>query len=241
MDGNNRHTRFDGYFDSIFKDSNILTPEQYELAAQNFNHNFARFLPQDKNSKILDIGCGCGHFLYFLKKNGYANFHGIDISPQQVEYCQKNIAEHVEVFDSFEFLKDKKDQYDCISLIAVLEHIPKDRVREFLELVYGALKKGGVFLVDVPNMNNPFSINLRYRDFTHEIGLTEISLKQVLWDAGFRDIQMAAELICVRSFKNWARAVMVEMLWKFLRFLYYIQDFAVPRIMSAGLIGAAKK
>ncbi|NQS89514.1 class I SAM-dependent methyltransferase, partial [Patescibacteria group bacterium] len=77
---------FNDYFNSIFKDSNVLTPEQFEKTADSYEAKFGEFIPQDKNSRILDIGCGCGHFLYYLQKNGYTNFYGIDVSSQQVDY-----------------------------------------------------------------------------------------------------------------------------------------------------------
>ncbi|MBL0024752.1 MAG: class I SAM-dependent methyltransferase [Saprospiraceae bacterium] len=38
----------------------------------------------DKNSNILDIGCGTGSFLFHLKKLGFYNTYGIDISQEQI-------------------------------------------------------------------------------------------------------------------------------------------------------------
>ena len=232
---------FDEYFDSIFEGSNILTEDQFEKMAGGFNANFSKFIPQNKNSKILDIGCGCGHFLYYLKREGYVNFYGIDISSQQIDYCKKNISERAEIADVFEFLKDKKGAYDFISMISFLEHIPKEKILGLLGLVYDSLKKSGLLIVEVPNMANPLSLNLRYRDFSHEVGFTEISLKQVLWLAGFRDIQVFSPKVRVRSFRNLVRSKLNEMFFGLLKFLYYIQDFAVPENLRAAIIAVAKK
>ena len=47
------------------------------------------------------------------------------------------------------------------------------------------MKPGGKIFVKTGNMSNPFSLRLRYIDFTHEVGFTEESFVQVLYIAGF--------------------------------------------------------
>ena len=47
-----------------------------------------------------------GHFLYFLKKMGYSNFIGIDISSQQVDFVREYITNNVILADGFDFLKE---------------------------------------------------------------------------------------------------------------------------------------
>lgn len=43
-----------------------------------------------RNDSILDLGCNCGYYLHFLKKEGYTNLHGIDISPEAVTFGKAN-------------------------------------------------------------------------------------------------------------------------------------------------------
>jgi SAM-dependent methyltransferase len=45
----------------------------------------SRHLPQDREAKILDLACGHGAFLHYLRLAGYANCSGVDISPEQIE------------------------------------------------------------------------------------------------------------------------------------------------------------
>ena len=61
-----QNSYFREYLDSIFKYSNVFSQEEYERHCSAFETNYGRFMPQDRKSKILDIGCGAGHFLYFL-------------------------------------------------------------------------------------------------------------------------------------------------------------------------------
>jgi len=233
---------FDEYLSSSFKQANILTKEQYEKASDSFEVSYGKLLPEDKGAAILDVGCGTGHFLYYLKKKGYKNFLGIDISPQQIEFCKENISEKVKLANGLEFLKDKNRIYDVVAAHDLLEHMPKEKILFFVDVVYNSLKKEGIFIVRVPNMSNPFSLDSRHSDFTHEIGFTAKSLYQVLWSGGFRDIRiLPPKIISVHSFRNFVRRILVNILHKFIRFLYYIQDFTMPQNLDKNLVAVSTK
>lgn len=233
---------FDEYFESNFKFGNILSEEQYMKAFEAFDKYYGSILPQCKDSMILDIGCGGGHFLYYLDKKGYCNYLGIDISSQQVNYCRENISDRVQQIDAADFLQGKEGAYDAIVANDVLEHIPKKETISFVSIIQKSLKPGGVFIARVPNMSNPFAMNSRYCDFTHEIGFTEKSLYQVLWVGGFRDINMLSpRTITVKTVRNFFRKVFLKMLNGIVRFLYYIQDLTVPVNLDGNIVVVAKK
>jgi len=233
--------KFEEYLQSSFKYSNILTKKEYEKVSGEYERLYAEALPADKNATILDVGCGAGHFLYYLKKRGHRNYLGIDISPQQVEFCIRNISEKVKLADAIEFLKDKKGVYSVIVAHDLLEHIPKQKTLAFLDLIYQSLNNKGIFIARVPNMSNPFSLDSRYRDFTHETGFTDKNLYQILWFAGFRDIQISSTKIQIRSFRNRVRSLLVNLVHEFIKFLYYIQDFSVPKHLGKNLTVICKK
>lgn len=236
-----RQIFFDEYFESIFNESNDFSKSQFEFKYLHYENEFGKFLPKNGNAKILDIGCGCGHFLYFLEKKHYKNYYGIDISSQQIEFCKENISNLVEVADTFEFLKNKENEYEIIIISAVLEHIPKVKTIDLLKLIYKALTKDGYLLIEVPNMSNLFSMDLRYKDFTHEAGFTEMSIKQVLKIAKFDKIHISSTSILGNSLKNKVHRLLVRSLHKFLKFLYYIQMYSVPKQLGKLLIVAALK
>jgi 2-polyprenyl-3-methyl-5-hydroxy-6-metoxy-1,4-benzoquinol methylase len=131
------------YFESVFKYGNILNKGSYERQCREYEMVYGDVLPDDKNAKVLDVGCGIGHFLYYLKKRGYKNFCGIDISPQQVNFCKENISERVEVADAFDFLKVGREKYSVIVAHDVLEHIRKEKTLTLLRLIYDSLENGG--------------------------------------------------------------------------------------------------
>jgi 2-polyprenyl-3-methyl-5-hydroxy-6-metoxy-1,4-benzoquinol methylase len=224
------------YFDSSFGQVNVLTRQQYEKAASHFECLYKDILPEDRGAAILDVGCGCGHFLYYLTKQNYNAFLGIDISPQQIDHCKTAITDRVQVHDVFEFLKSNDDTYDVITAHDLVEHIPKERTLELLALVHQALKRGGTFIVRVPNMSNPLSLDSRYSDFSHEAGFTVKSLRQVLSVGGFRNVRiLAPQQIEVHSFRNRGRKMLVKALHALIRLSYYIQDFTVPEHLDKNI------
>jgi 2-polyprenyl-3-methyl-5-hydroxy-6-metoxy-1,4-benzoquinol methylase len=237
-----RKKLFDEYLETSYKHGNILTTKQFQMASEAYTIDYQGIMPEDTEAVILDFGCGTGDFLYHLKQKGYKNFYGVDISPQQVEYCRQHITDRVEKVNGMDFLKGKQGVYDLIAAHDVLEHIPKEQTLEFLHLSKEALKKNGTLIIRVPNMSNPFGLDARYNDMTHEIGFTSKSLNQALEISGFKDIRiLSPREIPVRSFPNLVRKILVKILHAALRFCFYIQDYTVPKNLDKNLVAAAKK
>ena len=76
------------------------------------------------NDAILDLGCGIGRHLYYLKKNGYMNLHGVDVM-KSIKYNYFDLS-GIDLHNCFlqEFLINNKKKYDIIySVGAVIELI----------------------------------------------------------------------------------------------------------------------
>lgn len=166
-----------------------------ELLKRNFppiSHNFKDFFDSKvgKKSKILDLGCGWGRFIFFLKSLNYTNVTGLDMSPQEIDLCKDMFPAYKFIeSDIFSYIKNTKDKYDLIYLSHVLEHIPKKRLFELLMGLKKILTNKGVIIVIVPNSSAYFnSLVGRYADITHEIGFTDKSMKQLVTLAGFNKI-----------------------------------------------------
>lgn len=185
-----RNQIWDHFCDAGFSIVNPLSKSAYESSAISYNYNYKSFLPKNRRAKILDIGCGMGHFLYYLYTQNYTDFIGIDISKQQIEFIKRDILACEELAESFKknsknvyhanaftFLKQLESEYDLIVANDLIEHIEKNEILQLLGLIRNNLKENGIFIAKTPNMGNPFNLRLRYIDFTHEIGYDELSYK----------------------------------------------------------------
>ena len=232
---------YDKYFSSHYSRFNKCTEEEYNAAAEGYALNYKSLLPESKNANILDIGCGTGHFLYYLKMECYNNHYGIDISKQQVDICKEFVTQRVEAVSASEFLSNKKEIYDLIVMNDCLEHIPKIELIALLELLYTALKHEGTVIVKVPNMANPFGLRARYIDITHEIGFTEESLQQILGVVGFDEIYTYGHKEVVTSIKNHFKRILRAVFFKYIRLLYSVAAYGKPTILTANIIAVGKK
>jgi len=104
----------------------------------------------DNNAKILDIGCSGGPVMQFLKKKGYGEIYGIDISKNAVRLCQKNKIKNVSVMDGAK-PSFSNEKFDLIIASDILEHIKNDSsaLVEWKRI----LKPGGKLIVFVPAFN----------------------------------------------------------------------------------------
>ena len=232
---------FDNYFNTIYSVSNKFTKKQFANMKKFYDLNYGPHIPDNKNIKILDMGCGTGHFIKYLEDKGYNNILGIDISKEQVEYCKKNISSNIVQIDVFEYLKNVNEEYDLIVANDLIEHIDKEKILDFIMLVYKSLKSSGIFLLKCPNMSNPFSLNIRYKDFTHEIGFTETSLYQVLKLCNFKKIEIYGSAITKSNLKDVFVNVLVKFFYFIIKKLYWWQGYNSPQILSPLLIAKSIK
>jgi 2-polyprenyl-3-methyl-5-hydroxy-6-metoxy-1,4-benzoquinol methylase len=162
----------------------------YELTSKGYEEWYYDCLPDDKQAKILDIGCGDGKFLFFMQQKGYQKIEGLELSAQQADGARKNVNCPIHVVDDTEsFLFEKSNTYQIITMNDVLEHVPKNETVRFLKAVHDAIRPGGIAVINVPQISGFTSMFCRYNDFTHETIFTEMSLKQVLFLAGFSNVK----------------------------------------------------
>ncbi|MCE5280852.1 MAG: class I SAM-dependent methyltransferase [Deltaproteobacteria bacterium] len=224
---------YDAYNEAAFQAPEVLTPERLSQGIEKYR-GYEPFLPGNRDASILDIGCGVGYFLHFLKSRGYSNIQGIDLSPQMIGICKANFpGVHAEVADAFDYLLSHQENFDAIVANDVLEHVPKDRTVDLMAAIRSALKKGGAFLAKVPNLGNPFAIRLRYTDFTHEVGFTEHSLWQVLWLGGFRTIRVLPfPLVHPLTLKSKLEGIISRVIFLWITKMMQYQGFVAPRILT---------
>lgn len=104
-------------------------------------------LVSEKPKNILDIGCGTGETISFLKTVfPEAKFFGVDVSTQAVKYTKAR-GHHAKVADALH-LPFAPNSFDAVLLLDVIEHIKKDVA--VIKEAKRVLKPGGIIVITVP-------------------------------------------------------------------------------------------
>lgn len=225
--------------------STIYGEKQSDLALpyESFDREYSDLLPSNKNASILDVGCGMGHFVSYLRHKGFQNVRGVDHSAEQVQCCLSAGLPVEKIDDVFEFLKSQKNSFDLIMMSDVLEHFDKNEVMQVLEDLRDALKIGGTLVLRVPNMSSIYGLHARYLDFTHEVGFTESSLNQVLLCTGFSKIYIRDNKIpfgfAPKRFTRW----LLFWMWRKLLNLIFLIEVGEdkPRLYGKTLLAVVSK
>jgi len=99
---------------------------------------------------VLDIGCGRGEFLQLMKEAG-TPVRGIDLDPESVALCRAKGLDATEA-DLFQYLENTADaSLGGIFCSQVVEHLPPERVAQFVKLAAAKLVREGVLAIETPN------------------------------------------------------------------------------------------
>ena len=97
------------------------------------------------NGKILDIGCGAGDFLQYMKENHW-NINGVDTSNKVRKIAKKKL--NIKVMDPKDWINNK-EKYDVITCWHSLEHVHEPWV--YLDKIKKSLTLDGFLIVALPN------------------------------------------------------------------------------------------
>ena len=214
-----------------------------KLAARLYRKNMKPHLPSDQAARILDLGCGFGLFLDFLRSEGYKNTTGVDACRANVKICESRRLS-VSREDNQALLEQHPQEFDCINLNYVLEHYDKEDALRLLEAVNASLNPGGTTLIMVPNMGNPITATRNlYMDITHEVSYTEESMKQILLLAGFQHVFVyPVDQYCLSNpILNFLGGMAGQFMFAALRIIYLLNGVRTTRIYTKSLLAVARK
>lgn len=138
---------------------------------------------RNKDSKILDVGCGTGKNLEAFSKFG--NVWGIDNSPEAIAFCKKRGFKNV-TLGNIEKMPFKKSTFEFVTALDVLEHVDDSKS---LKETYRVLKKSGILIATVPASPKLWS---RWDEVLHhKRRYTQKTLKSVLQKNGFKIVKIS--------------------------------------------------
>lgn len=166
----------------------------------------AKHIPSDKSAPILDLGCGYGAFIHFLKQAGYNNLAGVDFSQEQIEVAHQLGIKEVSYGTLEETLANKQDaSLEVILAMDILEHLDTPELFDTLDEIYRVLRPGGKIIATVPNGEGLYGMRIMFGDITHYTAFTPQSISQILKVIGFSEINCFENKPVAHGTKSWIR------------------------------------
>lgn len=188
---------------------------RHEKYRKRYKWQMSGWLPDYKTGNILEIGCGSGQFLHFLKTEGYESVLGLDLDHRQVQLAQE-LGFNVTESSVLDFLVRSEDGYDMVVMLDLLSHLTKEEIFPILREVFRRLRTGGKLVVSVPNAESPTGPSIVFGDITHETAFTSVSVAELLYCHGFElkeirdqgpigiDLKHKIERLSILSFRKLA-------------------------------------
>jgi 2-polyprenyl-3-methyl-5-hydroxy-6-metoxy-1,4-benzoquinol methylase len=140
----------DGHYDRVLREGNPIR-RLWHLS------KFERVLdqlPSRTGQSLLDIGCFAGSFLSLADSERFSEQRGVDVLPAQIDYANTRYGTS---YRSFHYLKsitalsNIDAQFDCMTLIEVIEHLSPGEIRVLFSHMARMLKPGGKLILTTPN------------------------------------------------------------------------------------------
>ncbi|MEK7169194.1 MAG: methyltransferase domain-containing protein [Patescibacteria group bacterium] len=156
-----------------------------------FHHIFnAKFsCPYLKNKKVLDIGCWTGQFEQIASKYT-KKIVGIDPGIDAIKTAKRFVLNADFYVGDALNLKFKSNSFDTVTILDVIEHIPRESEEKCLKEIGRVLKPNGYLIISTPH-SHPLSILLDPAYFL--IGhrhYSEKKLRELLSLTGFKTIKV---------------------------------------------------
>jgi len=110
-----------------------------------------------KKIKLLELGCGTGRMLAFLKSEvPEMEIWGSDYTPECIKYAKDNFQQENLNFIVSNAQKTlfKRNSFDVVISSHVIEHLEKKDGRKFLEEARDLVKDGGIVMIGTPERDH---------------------------------------------------------------------------------------
>ncbi|WP_229720445.1 class I SAM-dependent methyltransferase [Winogradskyella helgolandensis] len=143
----------------LIYDANVYDGMNTDLTDLKF---YKKWLPKNKDARILELCCGTGRLTLPIAKDGY-NISGVDITSSMLEQAQVKASEaglEIEFIEADIRTLDLSEKYDLIFIpFNSIHHLYQNKdLFQALNVVKNHLKENGFFLLDCYNPNIKYII-----------------------------------------------------------------------------------
>ena len=91
---------------------------------------------KNKDAKIYDAGCGTGLVGVELKKYGFSNFYGADLSQKLLDLVPKDLYQKLDKVDLNKTIKEKDNYFDVVMCVGTFTfaHVKANALDEFIRI-----------------------------------------------------------------------------------------------------------
>jgi len=183
LKGADRDRSFYSFFSEMGGDHRPILHQQYRAYLPLLRRAVAA-----TDGRVLDIGCGAGELLQFLKGEGVPAI-GVDMDPVEIGRAREQGLAVVQA-EVGDYLSDVSERFAAITLFQVIEHIPPDQIEGLLQRCVDCLLPGGALLVETLNLRHPLAMNGFYTDPTHKTPLADSYLAFLLQWIGLQGVDV---------------------------------------------------
>jgi len=128
-----------------------------------YQMHIAKLVETCQPTSVLDVGCGDGRFLGLLS-DAIPRRVGVDLSDKAISYAK---AFHPDVDYRCIDIKDLDENFDVVTCIEVLEHIPEEQLPSFIKNLFMRCTRDGKLIISVPTKVLPVNKkHYRHYDLT---------------------------------------------------------------------------
>ena len=238
MTKDSNYSRYNAWFRKV---NPLPIERQFRVFDNYFRRNYLAYMPKTRGARILELGCGRGQFLHFLRSEGYTNVVAIDLDPEHVAQC-RGFGYEVSVADMNAFIPTCEDaSFDMVVMNDLIEHVARTEAVTLLEAIRVKLRPGGRLFIKTCNCNNPLGMATFFSDFTHLEGYAPLKLEHLAAITGYVDCS-CSNLITYPNIilidPIYAALFQASWLWK--RIMFTANGKVADRVFSKGFLAVLK-
>lgn len=160
------------YWDGVYKgmpSNNVGNTTKFKDWVKNLTRDYSNFvmwdvlvpkyLPKNKDLKIIEVGCAPGKYLINFNKNFGYEPYGVEYSEKGVKIAKENFekfrlnTQNIIQADFFDpnFEQKHKEQFDLVFSRGFIEHY--DDVKSVVQKHLSLIKSGGYVIISIPNLS----------------------------------------------------------------------------------------
>jgi len=104
-----------------------------------------------KTGTVLDVGCGSGFFLAYLRSRGW-QVHGLETAVEHITFARDVLGLCNVSLGAWPPMNDTSRNFDVVSMVHLIEHMPDPIIA--LSAARNSLCEGGAVLLETPNIES---------------------------------------------------------------------------------------